>query len=508
MDDYQITQVAQEEETATLPFCQDAIRRASGAYIVWLLIALLVVIFVYAVPQYSTPEAVIPPALVVYYLICAVHILFRLKGNIRQNILAPDILYILLYTTFHLGYVTLYSFGLLPYDTEVFYFESSIPKAMLVINLGLVGFLFGYEILSINNLRFPPENRVLVPSAGWCTFGILMMITALFMHFGTLAVVGPNVFAQYGYSAVANINKYTTYGWALLWQTSYRVMTFGIVIYTVSSGIRYGKLFASKTALVLFITFLITSILEGDRGSAMLFSMPVLLVKHYFISPIRIRNIAIIFVIVMFIFTAMAVVRTIVYKPAEMIQEYQQQQKSGNVTWYSPFMEMGRSFGVVDITTGAVPSEEPYWKGASWRDAVFHAIPFFQGFAVRQGWARQTPSEWITLTYFGPERAGRGFTIAGEGYLNFGFVGAFVQLALCGIFVRWLTKKFSRRPSAMWGIIMLGCLGQSLMIIRSHFNQAFHIYVQIIFIALVLNLILGNEAAEESDYLAETELSI
>jgi hypothetical protein len=131
--------------------------------------------------------------------------------------------------------------------------------------------------------------------------------------------------------------------------------------------------------------------------------------------------------------------------------------------------------------------------GASWRDATFHIIPFFQNFAIQHGWSRWAPSEWVTINFFGEGRAGRAFTVAAEGYLNFGFIGTFFELTFFGLFIRWLGIKFSRKPSAMWAIIMLGCTGQSMMIIRSHLNLFLNLCTELMVIAFILQLFLGNE---------------
>jgi lipid-A-disaccharide synthase-like uncharacterized protein len=120
-------------------------------------------------------------------------------------------------------------------------------------------------------------------------------------------------------------------------------------------------------------------------------------------------------------------------------------------------------------------------------------VPFLQRYTFRAGISTWAPSSWITTTYFGTEAAGRGFTLAAEGYLNFGLLGAFAELALVGIFVRWLSKKYSTRPSAMWGVIFLGCFGVLILAIRNHLNIVTNVCAQIAVIGFLLNLFLGNE---------------
>lgn len=182
-----------------------------------------------------------------------------------------------------------------------------------------------------------------------------------------------------------------------------------------------------------------------------------------------------------------------------MLEEYKYQKTARQLGWYSPFVEMGRSYAVVAIITNDVPNQEPYWKGASWRNAAFHIVPFLQGFTYRLGLSTWGPSEWLTTTYFGTESAGTGFTVAAEGYLNFGLLGAFIELMLFGLFIRWLTVKFSKNPSAVWAFIMLGCLGPSIMVVRNHVNLVTNKYAQVVVLALLINLFLGNEPTAEAE---------
>jgi len=91
------------------------------------------------------------------------------------------------------------------------------------------------------------------------------------------------------------------------------------------------------------------------------------------------------------------------------------------------------------------------------------------------------------------------FSIAAEGYLNFGLQGAFIQLMIMGLFIRWLTIKFSKNPSAMWAFIMLGCLDPSISVVRNHISLLTSRCVQVFVLAVILNMFLGNESVSD-DY--------
>lgn len=493
-------QIASADEFKSLrmdDFCRDSLRKRSWVYMAWLILALALSGMVYTFYQ-DSPSTSMIPLQIVYYLILGVHLIFRFKAGGRANILAPDVVFIFFYTCFHLGYVTLYSLNIMPYSDDVFFYARSIPKALFIINLGLISFLLGYEIIS-RKTGMPIQSKLTtIPRFSWCALGIILMTASILMHFLGLATLGLHNIQRYGYAAISGAYRYSSYFTVLMLAKSTMLMVLGLVIYLISSSLRYRKLFKSKIALTLVIMYIVIVILEGERGTVLKLCLPMFMIRHYFIKRIRIRYLLIFFIIGIFIFVGLGVVRKTVFKPLKMWDEYKYQEEAGMTSWYNAFAEMGQSFLVVVITCNDVPNIEPYWKGASWGSAAIHMVPFLQGIAMRRGLIRWEPSEWVTTTYYGPERAGRGFTVAAEGYLNFGYVGTFIELLFLGLFIRWLTVRFSSNPSAMWALIMFGCLGPLIMVIRNHLNLLTQPCVIVIGVAILANTFLGQEQNVEN----------
>ena len=502
MDNIETLQSTQFSNLRLMEFTQDSFRRISFFYLAWLAVALLMVLAAYF-PWSSSPFGSLRPAILVYYTIASVHLIFRFKTGGRANVLAPEILFLLFYTMFHLAYVTLFSLGLVEYSDFVFFYESAIPQSLLVVNLGLVGFLFGYELLGTKGGEPIIQQPVKIPTRYWGTFGIVVMIIALPMHLIPLSMMGPTLLLRHGYAAIQNARTYIPHTVAMFLSQSSRVMLFGLVIHLVSSALRYGKLFRSKLALGLVITFAAILIMEGERGWTFKLGIPILLVRHYFVKRIRIRYLAVFFVATLILFAGIAAVRTIVFQPAKMLQEYKYQKSVGVIDWRSPFLEMGGSFNVTTRTCHDIPLVEPYWKGKSYLSAALHTIPFLEGFFYRRGWMvpdEYQPSVWVTYKYHGVEGSGLGFTVPTEGYLNFGFPGAFFELMAFGVFVRWITKKFCRTPSAAWAFIMFGYLAAVIGVIRSYIGVITGLCLQILIIAGLLSWFLGSEAELEAEY--------
>jgi len=502
MEDYQSTSNYEAQDHQPFSFCVDALRPISGRYIIWLILCLGLSFSVYIVWR-GMPISSIRSSLFVYYSVIVVHLVRRVKSGGFRNMLGPDILFVFLYTMFHLGYVTLYALGLIPYVAKIFFFQSSIPKALFIVNVGLIAFLFGYEVMGVRRGKPKEVGPIMVPTGGWHVFGLIMMLVAFLMHIGIIAYLGMGFFQQYGYRAIQNVEKYTgSYSLGIIWRQSVHLMVLGVVVHCVSSALQHRKLFRSKVAFTIIVAFFAVIIMEGDRGPILQVGIPILLVRHYLIKPIRLTVITGLLFAGLVLFAAMGIVRTIVFKPRGMMQEYRYQRERGVVTWMSPFVEMGGSFLVVNIVSHEVPSNEPYWLGSSWKNAAIHVVPFLSGFLTRTGLLRSRAcSEWITVTYFGLDAAGKAFTVSAKGYLNFGYPGVFLELMLFGIFIRWLTVKFSQNPSVMWAIIMLGCIGPSLIVIRNEVTLVANVCVRAIVLAVFMNVFLGRGTKE----LVETE---
>ncbi len=496
------------KEPRVFEFCRDSLRMVSKSYVGWLIFAGFASFLVYYFLR-SSPLGSIRPSIFMYYLIVFTHVVYRFRKNGRANVLSPEILFLFIYTMFHLGYVTLYALGIVPYSTDVFVFETSIPKALFVTNLGLLSFLLGYEILGSRKRSPKVMGQMRIPGVSWCLFGLICMAIGVAAHVLVVAYLNMRgLIALYGYSAFQNIDVHTrSFFWTTLHRNGFQLMLFGLAIYVVASSLRYRKLFKSKLALALVIIQFIFVALEGDRGPIMQLGVPILIVRHYFVKRIRIRYLFLITAVTLLVFTMVGpLVRGVVtMSPGKMYEEFKYQQKTGYAKWTSPFVEMGTSFLVVNITTHEVPRQEPYWKGSSWKSAVFHIVPFFEGYAIRKGWSKWAPSTWITHTYYGPERAGRAFTVAAEGYLNFGYVGVVIELMFFGLFFRWLTMKFSTKPSAVWGIIMLGCIGASMMVIRNHVEIVLYACARITVVAVLLKIFMGEGTPLETEETALLE---
>lgn len=445
----------------------------------------------------------------VYYTLVFGHFAYRFFTTGTQSLIAPDMLFVMAYTLVNWGMISCIWLGLVPISESELLFTASIPKALHLTILGLVAFLLCYEITGEGRSSFPAprvQRAVWVPRQGWGFVGLALMCLGILLHVAGLFSIGFEAIMKYGYGAIQNAGEFTdSEQGRFLLSISIPISAIGVFTYCSASTIAVGKLFRSKSVFYLWLAWVLVVLLEGDRGGVVKLALPAVLLLHYVIRPIKTRYLVLLCVASVVIFSALAFARNAaVFSPKQMVAEYlYAQERNDTAKWYSVVYELGNSFQILTITVHGVPSAEPYWKGASWRDSVIHIVPFAQGVAMRSGWSRWEPSDWVTKTYFGESRSGKGFNCVAEGYLNFATPGVLIEMGFLGALLRWLVRQFRKSPSTRSLMIMIAGLGPIMMMARNHVNLLFAPLAQVIVFAGILAWLLGSERATAHLYPGE-----
>lgn len=434
----------------------------------------------------------------VYFTMVLGHIGYRTLTSGISSIIAPDVLFAMAFTLVNWGMITTLWTGLAPQSGIELRFEETIPKSLNMTIIGLAMFLATYEMLGESKAAavFRHQRVIRSPRQGWAFLGVTLFTSGVIMHLLGLVGLGPDVLLRDGYAAIQVPGKYTNSAITrILLSMSIPISAIGIFTYTATSTLKHGRLFRSKTFLLFWLGWVVVILLEGDRGGALKLTLPAILLQHFIIKPIKFRYLFAIGLSATILFSALAFVRkSTSFSPQQMLSEYLHSKESNpGVSWYSVAYEVGYSFQILNITVHEVPSSEPYWAGDSWRDAVIHIIPFAQGFAQRQGWSTWDPGQWVTISYYGSDSAGKGYNAVAEGYLNFGAIGVLIQMGMLGALLRWLVRQFRNKPSTHRLIIMVGGLAPTILIIRNHTNLLFAPMTQLIVYAYILNWLLGSD---------------
>lgn len=259
--------------------------------------------------------------IVLNIVICLSHVIYRFSYK-PINYLAPDLLYLTFYFLFHLGYLILWLLGIVPTADFIFQREDLFPKTMLIVNIGLLGFLFGYEIAAANRLRRGPVQTMRLSTPMWSLVGIFLMVLALAIHFGYILKVGVGEFLLRGYYVSSFMHSYVSN--VRLWVLQPYIFSLGFAIYIVSVSLRHKRLFHGKLGLSLLLVYTLLLVMEGSRTPLVTIGMILLFVRHYLIKPVRLRWLITFGVCAMVIFGAIGIVRSVTaFDISRMVSELQ-----------------------------------------------------------------------------------------------------------------------------------------------------------------------------------------
>ncbi len=361
---------------------------------------------------------------------------------------------------------------------------------MFIVNLGLLGFLFGYE-LAAPRMKINALARIRkIPTASWTIVGILLMLLALIIHIGFIFKIGIHTFLTEGYTVYIRIERYTEY--YRLWRIQFQIFALGFGIYIASVALRHKRLLKGKIGITLFSIYMCLLALEGGRTQMVTHGMILLLVRHFVIKRIKLKSLIIIAVCALMAFSALKIVRNVAaFNVPKMFEELSRARKLGETHWYDSLVEMGSSVNTVNLTTMLVPENEPYWHGRSYIQAIVHIVPYLSGILGR--YLGFGPSGWLTYTHFGREAAGTGFSIAAEGYLNFGLLGVFIHMACMGILLRRIYARFAATMSPASTLVFIVAYGLFMITVRNHINLLISPLVRIIVAGWLLKSFCGEE---------------
>ena len=438
--------------------------------------------------EYSTKVT-----LVFGLFVCIAHIIWRVRSKPR-NYLAPDVFYIIFYAAFHFAFLALWLFGVVdasgPAGQRVFRAPEQYYLVMFIVNLGLLGFLFGYELAAPKKQFDVSTKKRKIPTAGWTLAGVTFMLLALIIHLYFIFGIGIRTWLTEGYTVYMRMERYSQY--YRLWRIQFHIFSLGFGVYITSVALRYRRLFRGKLGITLFFIYLFLLVLEGGRTHMVTLGMILLLVRHFVIKRIKLKSIIIIAIIALTAFSSLKIVRSVAaFDVPKMIEILKHARQTEQTHWYDPLVEMGSSVNTVNLTIMLVPENEPYWHGRSYIQTIVHIIPYLSGILSR--YLGLVPSGWLTYTHFGLGAAGTGFSISAEGYLNFGLPGVFFHMAIIGIFLRRIYARFAATMSPASTLVFIIAYGLFMITVRNHVNLLVTPLVRIIVTGWLLKNLCGEE---------------
>ncbi|MHC4094657.1 MAG: O-antigen polymerase [Planctomycetota bacterium] len=474
--------------------------RHRTAYLCVIIAGIAISLVLYKLTAGLTWEYTTKVTLVFGLFVCIAHITWRVRSKPR-NYLAPDVFYIIFYATFHFAFLALWFFGIVDANSRagqrVFRAPEQYYLVMFIVNLGLLSFLFGYELAAPKKKIDVSTKIRTLPTTSWTLAGTAIMLLALIIHLAFIFGIGIRTWLTEGYEVYMRMERYSQY--YRLWRIQFHIFSLGFGVYITSVALRHGRLFKGKFGIMLFLIYLCLLALEGGRTHMVTLGMILLLVRHFVIKRIKLKSLIIIAICALIAFSSIRIVRDVAaFNVPKMIEILKHARETEQTHWYDSLVEMGSSVNTVNLTTMLVPGREPYWHGWSYVQAVVHIIPYLSGkLGTYLGFG---PSGWLTYTHFGPESAGTGFSISAEGYLNFGLPGVFFHMAIMGIVLRRIYARFATMTTPANTLIFIVAYGLFMITVRNHVNLLITPIFRIIVVAWLLKSLCGEEEVVPTAY--------
>lgn len=205
-----------------------------------------------------------------------------------------------------------------------------------------------------------------------------------------------------------------------------------IVIYSITLSIyvlKYQKLNLKLVTYIFLVTFSI-SFISGERDFLIRFIVVSAFIYYILIKKTKLTMETILIGILGL--TLIPVLNT--FKYYGLTGEINTSQENFIVQFLtSDFMSASKNMQILLLDN----TSKGIFHGESIISAIFRALSIDKLFGLEL----LSSSQWFNDYYFGPKRAGQGFTLVGDGYLNFGYLGIIIVFVLIGIIVKILYLK-------------------------------------------------------------------
>lgn len=268
------------------------------------------------------------------------------------------------------------------------------------------------------------------------------LITIMGISMVLVYLVGTGAFSGLSKSEVSLMKSSNQ--WVSSFAFGFKFLSVGLI----TLFIIYIKRKYKRKSLTMFFTILLIyfslSMLIGERGEIFMLVLSLIIISHYRVKRISSLLFIPLAFIGYFLFTTMNYLKGVpVYKMIPYFFE--------NVQWIwytdlrGEFQSAARNLFVL---VEHVPGNIDYLYGTTFLSAISNFIP-------SSIWPNRPSSAigWFNNTFFPGVResgGGRGFSLIGEGYANFGVIGVCALFFVLGIVCKFLYNKVRYTASDLW----------------------------------------------------------
>lgn len=444
--------------------------------------------------------------------------LYRATGQRPVNWLSIDLLTMIAFVLVHYTYSVYYLLDDLPWDRDLrvstFGGDATnrVCYTMSLCTAALAGFAIGYNILPEHHARpraSGPDEWVL--SRGWQVLGTRAIICASVAGMVILALLGPGALqGSYGGSESDNPIINILLRLTMMLEIA-GVAVLGVSSWRISPRIQAIGLIPMTLVFIVVMAFAI----HGDRN--FLFSIVVILGIAYSENarPMTLRLLAVGFMVGMALFVGIGVSRVSETRSlSSMIKTFQQ--RRDEVRWDQALVEIGFQAQPLFAATKWVPEHHDLYYGKLMALETIGIIPFSSHLPIVQYlWGtneyKETKSSrlltWIIVGHF--DSGGKSTTSVADVYLNFGFYGAIVALAIQGLLCKYVQQRSRGSGSVLWGcaycmLIPIMAHSQRGSVLSTLVEELFWPVIVVVVFASLLGL--GQLAVRRRPRLAGTPL--
>jgi hypothetical protein len=124
------------------------------------------------------------------------------------------VFFVLFYAAFHFAFLALWLFGIVDASSRagqrVFPASEQYYLVMFIVNLGLLSFLFGYELAAPKRKMGLSARIRTIPAASWTIAGTILMLLALIIHVAFIFGIGIRTWLTEGYQVYIHTDGYNS----------------------------------------------------------------------------------------------------------------------------------------------------------------------------------------------------------------------------------------------------------------------------------------------------------
>lgn len=381
----------------------------------------------------------------------------------RASLMAPDNLFCIWLLMFHIPAILMLAMGVTNVKRHFWYNIAKVNPSVMLVVTGLLAFLLGYNLLAKRPAFYQTRRRPLADNSElWLhagTFVLLVGLASLSYFVVTQIGIGTMIQGKYTYSHFQG-RFYDERGWFF----GLFLSQVGIAIISVYSATLYGTLVKGTINRILVTGYFGFVFLSGHRGAALYGAVSVVFAYCAMGRVVKTRWMLGVAIAAVFVLSAGKVLRSVGDKSVARVRQTLRD-RSDEIGFIPLLMESGGSIKTLFRTLSIIPAREGFRYGTTITDSAVSAVP---NLAATEGALRkkESLSNWmmrIAHPKAHRQGSGLGFSIIGEGYVNFGLVGPFILLFALGFLTRrvfdrafYQNNAFRMVIATLWVIYLLG----------------------------------------------------